>query len=106
MQGESVRNRISCMLLQKQVDSDRNTRELCKAKGGHMKFEEGQAPIYTVYDVADMLQISHHTVRNWARTKNISSTKYGREFRFSESDVQRFVERSRIEHVEPEAVPT
>ena len=70
-----------------------------------MKFKEGEAPIYTVYDVADILQISHHTVRNWARTKNISSTKYGREFRFSEKDVESFVARSRIEAIGTGAVP-
>ncbi len=46
----------------------------------------------TIHDVAELLQVSHATVRSWIKKKELRAVKLEREFRIARVDLQRFVE--------------
>ncbi len=55
------------------------------------------APFLSVHDVAVLLSVHVQTMRKWAREGKLASTQFGREYRFSETDVREFMRRGRNE---------
>ena len=52
-------------------------------------------PLLTVTEVANLLRVSHHTVRAWVRTQRLKPVRICRRLLFDPADVQRFVEEAR-----------
>lgn len=58
---------------------------------------------YTVKNLAERLQVTEHTIRTYLRRGDLTGFKVGREWRFTDEDLQRFVERQRQESYPEEA---
>jgi excisionase family DNA binding protein len=50
---------------------------------------------YTIAQVADLLVVSARSVRRWIATGELSSHKFGRQVRISETELRAFIERRR-----------
>ena len=50
---------------------------------------------YTVRDLAERLQVTDRTIREYLHTGRLTGFKVGREWRFTDEDLQRFVESQR-----------
>ena len=70
-----------------------------------MPFNAEDLPTYGVTELADMMNVSPYTIRQWIKAGALSCTSVRKEYRFSEKDVREMLARSRIEAVEHEAVP-
>lgn len=57
-------------------------------------------------DVAPMLQVEPATVREWARRDQIPHVRIGRSVRFSEPELERWIERRLAERWPECAAPT
>ena len=53
------------------------------------------ATILTINEAAETLGCSVDAVRRWARKKKIASTKVGMQYRFSDADIDEFLQRGR-----------
>lgn len=49
----------------------------------------------TLEDVADHLQLNVQTVRRYVREKRLTAVKFGKGYRVSKDDLQRFIEGSK-----------
>ncbi len=51
--------------------------------------------LYTLQEVADILRVTRQTVYNYHTWKWLKATKYGREYRVTEEDLQDFIRNGR-----------
>lgn len=51
-------------------------------------------PLLTIAEVADRLRLSAYTVAEMARQKRLPSVQIGRNRRFRQSEIDRYIERS------------
>lgn len=56
---------------------------------------------FTIYEVAEMLNFHHNTVRRMIKTGELPAKKYGREWRIRVDDLQRFTAPQNTESEEP-----
>ena len=47
--------------------------------------------LYTLQEVADILRVSRQTIYNYVTAKRLRATKYGKEYRVTEEDLQDFI---------------
>lgn len=47
--------------------------------------------LYTLQEVADILRVSRQTIYNYVTAKKLRATKYGKEYRVTEADLQEFI---------------
>lgn len=47
--------------------------------------------LYTLQEVADILRLSRQTIYNYVTAKRLKATKYGKEYRVTEEDLQDFI---------------
>lgn len=47
--------------------------------------------LYTLQEVANILRVSRQTIYNYVTAKRLNATKYGKEYRVTESDLQDFI---------------
>ena len=47
--------------------------------------------LYTLQEVADILRVSRQTIYNYVTAKRLPDTKYGKEYRVTEEDLQDFI---------------
>ena len=47
--------------------------------------------LYTLQEVADILRVSRQTIYNYVTAKRLRATKYGKEYRVTEKDLQDFI---------------
>ena len=50
-----------------------------------------QAPLFTLAQVAERLQVSTKTVRRWIENDDLIAHRLGRQLRIGESDLQAFI---------------
>lgn len=48
---------------------------------------------YSIEEVAKMLKVAYLTVYRWIQTKKLSAIKAGKQYRISESELDKFVNR-------------
>jgi excisionase family DNA binding protein len=53
--------------------------------------ELSERGIYTIEEAAQILKVSQSTIRRWINTGKLTSSKIGRLYRISGSDVQRLL---------------
>ena len=51
--------------------------------------------LYTLQEVADILRVSRQTIYNYVTAKRLRATKFGKEYRVTEQDLQDFIENGR-----------
>jgi excisionase family DNA binding protein len=51
--------------------------------------------LYTLQEVADVLRVSRQTIYNYVTVKKLRATKYGKEYRVTETDLKEFIENGR-----------
>lgn len=51
--------------------------------------------LYTLQEVADVLRVSRQTIYNYVTAKRLRATKYGKEYRVTEEDLQQFIKDGR-----------
>ena len=54
-----------------------------------------QAPLFTLAQVAERLQVSTKTVRRWIENDDLIAHRLGRQLRISEVDLQAFIKARR-----------
>jgi len=54
-----------------------------------------QAPLFTLAQVAERLQVSTKTVRRWIENDDLIAHRLGRQLRISEADLQVFIKARR-----------
>jgi excisionase family DNA binding protein len=54
-----------------------------------------QAPLFTLAQVAERLQVSTKTVRRWIENDDLIAHRLGRQLRISEADLQAFIKARR-----------
>lgn len=47
--------------------------------------------LYTLQEVADVMKVSRQTIYNYVTAKKLKATKYGKEYRVTEEDLQHFI---------------
>ena len=47
--------------------------------------------LYTLQEVANILRVSRQTIYNYVTAKRLKATKYGKEYRVTEDDLQDFI---------------
>lgn len=47
--------------------------------------------LYTLQEVADILRVSRQTIYNYVTAKKLRATKYGKEYRVTDNDLQEFI---------------
>jgi excisionase family DNA binding protein len=52
---------------------------------------KAMARFYTVLQVADLLEVSPRTVRRWIADGDLSTHRFGRQVRISETDLRTFI---------------
>ena len=50
---------------------------------------------YTIQEVADTLKVAYLTVYRWIQDSRIQAYKMGKQYRFSESELSRFIKNSK-----------
>lgn len=50
-----------------------------------------RAPLMTVHEVADLLQMTEATVRSWIRHNELRAIKFGRDWRIARVDLENFL---------------
>lgn len=50
-----------------------------------------QPKMYTLQEVADILRVSRQTIYNYIRSGRLICTKYGKEYRLTEKQLQEFL---------------
>lgn len=50
---------------------------------------------YTIYEVSDILNLHHKTIRNFINDKKLKATKVGRQWRISKDDLEEFTKDSK-----------
>jgi excisionase family DNA binding protein len=48
-------------------------------------------PLLTVHETAEKLRVKESTVRSWIRAEKLRAIKFGREWRISVKDLERFL---------------
>lgn len=48
-------------------------------------------PLLTVHETAEKLRVKESTVRSWIRAEKLRAIKFGREWRISMKDLERFL---------------
>ena len=56
---------------------------------------EPQARLYTIAELAEALRVTTRTVRRWIEGGDIAAYKFGRQWRFTQEDIDAFVQRRR-----------
>lgn len=51
--------------------------------------------LYTLQEVANILKVSRQTIYNYVTAKKLRATKYGKEYRVTEADLQEFIKNGR-----------
>ena len=51
--------------------------------------------LYTLQEVANILRVSRQTIYNYVTAKRLRATKYGREYRVTDEDLQEFIKNGR-----------
>lgn len=51
-----------------------------------------QKDFYTIYEVADLMQLHHNTVRKMVKAGQIPAKQYGRQWRIRKTDLEQFTE--------------
>lgn len=51
--------------------------------------------LYTLQEVANILRVSRQTIYNYVTVKRLKATKYGKEYRVTEDDLQDFIKNGR-----------
>lgn len=51
--------------------------------------------LYTLQEVANMLKVSRQTIYNYVTAQKLKATKYGKEYRVTEENLQEFIEKGR-----------
>lgn len=51
--------------------------------------------LYTLQEVANILRVSRQTIYNYVTAKRLRATKYGKEYRVTEDDLQGFIKNGR-----------
>lgn len=51
--------------------------------------------LYTLQEVADILRVSRQTIYNYVTAKRLRATKYGKEYRVTEADLQELIKNGR-----------
>ena len=54
-----------------------------------------QAPLFTLAQVAERLQVSTKTVRRWIENDDLIAHRLGRQLRISDTDLQAFIKARR-----------
>lgn len=55
--------------------------------------------MYTLQEVADMLNVSNRTVRNWIKSGKLPAIKIVRQYRITKEDLEAFIQDSKRETV-------
>ena len=50
-----------------------------------------RAPLLTVHDVAEKLQVKESTVRDWINKRHLRAVRFGREWRIAVKDLEKFL---------------
>lgn len=51
--------------------------------------------LFTLQEVADVLRVSRQTIYNYVTAKKLRATKYGKEYRVTEEDLQEFIKKGK-----------
>ena len=51
-------------------------------------------PFYTIYEVAEMLQLHHNTIRAAIRKKELPAVQVGRQWRIKKTDLEAYTDTS------------
>ena len=51
--------------------------------------------LYTLQEVADVLKVTRQTIYNYVTAQKLKATKYGKEYRVTEEDLQEFIKNGR-----------
>lgn len=51
--------------------------------------------VYTLQEVADIMKVSRQTIYNYVTNKRLRATKYGKEYRVTDADLQEFIKNGR-----------
>lgn len=51
--------------------------------------------LYTLQEVANILKVSRQTIYNYVTAQKLKATKYGKEYRVTEENLQEFIEKGR-----------
>ena len=54
-----------------------------------------QIKLYNLKEVAEVLRVSRQTIYNYITAKKLRATKYGKEYRVTEEDLQEFIKNGR-----------
>lgn len=47
--------------------------------------------LYTLQEVADILKVTRQTIYNYVTAQKLRATKYGKEYRVTDEDLQEFI---------------
>jgi putative molybdopterin biosynthesis protein len=53
--------------------------------------------LYTLQEVANILKVSRQTIYNYVTAGKLKATKFGKEYRVTEANLQEFIEKGRNE---------
>lgn len=51
--------------------------------------------VYTLQEVADIMKVTRQTIYNYITKKQLRATKYGKEYRVTDADLQEFIKNGR-----------
>ncbi len=51
--------------------------------------------VYTLQEVADIMKVTRQTIYNYVTDKRLRATKYGKEYRVTDADLQEFIKNGR-----------
>jgi putative molybdopterin biosynthesis protein len=51
--------------------------------------------VYTLQEVANIIRVSRQTIYNYVTAGRLKATKYGKEYRVTEEDLQEFIKMGR-----------
>lgn len=51
--------------------------------------------LYTLQEVANIMKVTRQTIYNYVTAKKLRATKYGKEYRVTEADLQEFIKNGR-----------
>jgi excisionase family DNA binding protein len=57
---------------------------------------------YTIYQVADQLEMSHKTIRNFISDGRLKASKVGKQWRIAEADLESFMNQGESTEDKPE----
>ena len=60
--------------------------------------------LYTVTEIADILNVSDRSVRNFIQNGELKAYRFGREYKIKESDLQAFIENSVVTGETPDSI--